>query len=116
MKEDWKKRIDHWEEKERLKKEEQERKEKQRKAKQIDFMFELAKFAHLWNLRFRCHICGKTSPEPVSVWDDPPEANSTYLGLDWNTPTNLHKCNRCDKWTCDDHLYRGICAKCARKL
>lgn len=69
--------------------------------------------------RFYCHICGKPSPQPYQYWEDNAvngRLYSSFLVTDYNRPTGLVQCARCQKWTCPDadppHLENGICKKC----
>ena len=69
--------------------------------------------------RFYCHICGKPSPQPYQYWDDYGENGqlySSFLITDYNNPTELAQCARCQKWTCSNadppHLENGVCNKC----
>jgi hypothetical protein len=69
--------------------------------------------------RFFCHICGKSSPQPDQYWDDYGENGQQYnsfLVTDYNKPTELVQCSKCQKWTCPNadppHLENGICKKC----
>ena len=69
--------------------------------------------------RFYCHICGKPSPQPYQYWEDNAvngRLYSSFLVTDYNRPTRLVQCARCQKWTCPDadppHLENGICKKC----
>jgi hypothetical protein len=69
--------------------------------------------------RFYCHICGKPSPQPYRYWDDYGENGqlfSSFFVTDYNKPTELVQCARCQKWTCPDadppHLVNGVCIKC----
>jgi hypothetical protein len=69
--------------------------------------------------RFYCHICGKPSPKPYQYWDDYGENGQLYSSFhvtDYNIPTELIKCTRCQKWTCANadppHLEKGVCKKC----
>lgn len=69
--------------------------------------------------RFYCHICGKPSPRPYQYWDDDGENGqlySSFLVTDYNKPTELVPCARCQKWTCPNadppHMENGICENC----
>lgn len=70
--------------------------------------------------RFYCHICGKTSPKPNEYWDqdgdDKGHLFSEFLVSDYNKPTELVQCARCQKWTCPNanppHMENGVCKKC----
>ncbi|OQA23188.1 MAG: hypothetical protein BWY63_00403 [Chloroflexi bacterium ADurb.Bin360] len=69
--------------------------------------------------RFYCHICGKPSPRPYQYWDDYGENGqqySSFLVTDYNKPTELVPCARCQKWTCPNadppHMENGICENC----
>ena len=69
--------------------------------------------------RFYCHICGKPSPRPYQYWDDYGENGqlySSFLVTDYEKPTELVQCARCQKWTCPNadppHMENGICENC----
>jgi hypothetical protein len=69
--------------------------------------------------RFYCHICGKPSPKPDQYWDNDGENGrlySSFLVTDYNKPTELVQCAKCQKWTCPNadppHLENGVCKKC----
>jgi hypothetical protein len=69
--------------------------------------------------RFYCHICGKPSPQPDKYWDNDGEDGKLYSSFfvtDYNKPTELVQCAKCQKWTCPNadppHLENGVCYKC----
>jgi len=69
--------------------------------------------------RFYCHICGKPSPQPDQYWDEDGENGrlySAFLVTDYNKPTELVQCSRCQKWTCPNavppHMENGVCKNC----
>ena len=70
--------------------------------------------------RFYCHICGKPSPRQYEYWDqdgdDKGHLFSEFLVVDYNKPTELVQCVRCQKWTCPygdpPHMENGVCSKC----
>ncbi len=69
--------------------------------------------------RFQCHICGKPSPKPYQYWDDYGENGqcySSFLVVDYNVPTELVQCARCQKWACPNadppHMENGVCETC----
>jgi hypothetical protein len=71
--------------------------------------------------RFHCNICGKPSPQPYQYWDDYGENGqlySSFLITDYNKPTELVQCARCQEWTCPNadppHLENGVCLKCLK--
>ena len=79
--------------------------------------------------RFRCHICHKPSEGPYTVhtprfrWVSREAEDTGYHNaveyetqVDLNRPTGLALCSRCHSWTCDVHLYKGICQRCAFRL
>lgn len=35
---------------------------------------------------------------------------------DWSKPGDLQRCKKCQKWACDEHIYKGICQTCAEKM
>ena len=69
--------------------------------------------------RFYCHICGKPSPRPSGYWDQDGENGhlySEFFVIDYNEPTELVRCARCQNWTCSNadppHLENEVCKKC----
>ena len=73
--------------------------------------------------RFYCHICGKPSPQPDQYWDQYGENGqlySSFLVTDYNKPTELVQCAKCQKWTCPTadppHLENGVCKKCLENI
>jgi hypothetical protein len=79
--------------------------------------------------RFRCHICHHPSDGPrtfstvrlgwiaARAYDAEPHHGVAYEEhVDWECPTGLTRCARCDAWSCAAHLYKGICPRCAGKL
>lgn len=69
--------------------------------------------------RFYCHICGKPSPKPDQYWDSYGENGQewySYVVTDYEKPTDLVQCVKCQKWTCPDadppHLENCVCKKC----
>jgi len=115
----WKGRIDHWLEKEREKREkvaarETEKQKRRREKEEAEKLTEHQR-------RFHCCVCGKPSPGPfmgltgvpISDWpgwvDEP--------GPHWRIPTGgLKKCSQCGQWACEEHIHKGICQNCAKRL
>lgn len=112
--EDWKKRIDEEPERQR-RKEEEEAKRRVPEEERLSFRIKL----WFYKLRFKCNVCGRAwGPKyntggSLSVLGYSHSAN--YIPL-WDIPENLSRCKKCKKWTCGDHIYQGICKKCAGKL
>lgn len=132
MANDWRSRIDERidefhrrqrEEEERKRKAEEERIDRQMKKRQEELLAEIRREDQRdlarHQRRFRCHVCGKPSKGPhVSrsiEWHGDSGGGETWY-RNWDTPTGLKKCDRCSKWTCEEHIYRGICSRCASKL
>ena len=73
--------------------------------------------------RFHCHICGKPSPQPYQYWEQDGEDGQLYtsfLVTDYERPTGLVQCARCQEWTCPDadppHMEHGICKNCLQNM
>ena len=73
--------------------------------------------------RFYCHICGKPSPQPYQYWDQYGEDGHLYssnLVTDYDKPTELVQCARCQKWTCPNadppHMEHGVCKNCLENI
>ncbi len=79
--------------------------------------------------RFRCHICHRPSDGPRTfstvrlAWisrpadDEGPHNGVQYeQHVDWECPTGLGRCTRCNAWSCSDHLHMAICPTCAGRL
>jgi hypothetical protein len=39
-----------------------------------------------------------------------------YNETDWNKPTGMYLCSKCNRWTCPQHIHQGICRNCAERL
>lgn len=35
---------------------------------------------------------------------------------DWSMPGDLRKCKKCQRWACDEHIFKDVCQECAEKL
>ena len=114
MNEDWKekaqeigdeiyKRHEKERERERL---EEERKKNKRVAKPDWQLVELQK-------RFKCHVFHVPASRPTK-YEDRDDFRIYWLD-DWNSPGDLRTCNKCDRWTCFEHLHNGVCKTCAEK-
>jgi hypothetical protein len=119
---DWRAKIDEQLERNlaKIQQEEQRRSRKQEEEKQRA----AAKAAAEWNnklrdhqSKFRCHICRRSSSGPHEM-----NVSRTYPGnaqegsyyehvVDWKSPMDLYRCDRCNKWTCSDDLHRGVCRR-----
>lgn len=124
---DWRQKVDDW-------KKQQEREAEARRvaeslaadakarAKASEEMEARLKYL----ARFHCHIrnCSYFSHEPAYIEEHfssgggygIPEFRSTTKTPDWTKPGDLFTCQRCQKWTCKDHIHEGICQECAEKL
>ena len=128
---DWKQKVDNKKGLERL---ELERLEKIRvseeqkareavKLEKINAENELLKqkIAQLGST-FRCHICGKPAKKPYIVVTtthenaDGMHLDSTHSEENWEQPGDLTRCSECRNWTCEEHVYKGICQTCAEKM
>src|SRR2546421_457980 len=120
---DWKARIDQWqaqkrdeaEEKQRRAKAEQERREAEQERREYE------KRLKDHQKRFHCHICGTASSGPYRYeeLDDSIDGTRYLWRTNWDRPHNLDRCSRCGKWACisnPEHIYNGICERCASKL
>jgi hypothetical protein len=112
---DWKSKIDRWQnaEENRRKQRQLIAEEKKRRKEEI----QLAKHKK----KFKCNICRIPSLGPVAVSDNSGgeygiPAYEIFRYYKWDKPTGLARCHRCRKWTCEEHIYEGICMKCAAKL
>ncbi|MFH1863863.1 MAG: hypothetical protein ABIJ85_03075 [bacterium] len=119
----WTKKIDDWEERQRI---EAERRRQEAEACRLEAI-KAEKEARLQHLgKFKCHICGMPAGMPArrptgrthEMPHDPGSGSSSVAEYvdDWSRPGDLFKCNICHKLTCAKHIYKGICQKCAEKL
>lgn len=122
----WRDKVDQADE--RRRQEERRRREREdeaiaRENAAIDRQYERKLEKH--QRRFQCHVCGKPSDGPVDKLvgerDEQRDDGSEFrtYGIyepDWGTPTGLVRCTRCNKLTCDDDIYRGICKTCAERI
>jgi len=123
---DWKQKIDAW--KERVKREAANREKSLRESETLvatkAYQEHIgARYRHL--ATFRCHICGASSRKPAQKTEvagagclgyGVTEESKEYVVDDWSKPGDLYQCEKCQKWTCKEHIYNGICQKCAEKL
>jgi hypothetical protein len=75
-----------------------------------------------WGRRYKCHICGKRSQskyerkKTVGQTRYNPQgglsSQASYVGTGEYYPGDLHKCDNCGKWTCNEHIHQGRCKKC----
>lgn len=107
----WKKKIDDQEEREKAKQQQQKALEEAKKIADKN-KFKL----------FRCHICKTFATKPHRSWNGG-EAYSGYgyvssgsWDIDFSRPDDLWQCSKCNKWTCEEHIYKGICQICAEKM
>ena len=112
MTKDWKKKIDE-EEKAREAEVEKSKKEFLESARRE----RVVKVQELGR-KFKCHISDKPAREPMR------ESIELRMGLDtyhedgdnWSKPKDLYQCVNCRNWTCAEHIYKGICQRCAEKM
>lgn len=136
---DWKARIDAWEA-DKHRKLEEKAKWRQDQAEQLrgksdSGAMSQRRWGQLQTLaahqrRFRCHVCRKPSDGPQrysmvqfawvttrKIEDDSYRQGVEYMQyVNWDYPTGLIKCSKCQAWTCVEHLYKGMCQTCADKL
>ena len=114
----WKKKIDDQEETE---KRDRERREAEQKARQLATQ-EANESQKLRNFqaKFVCHICKTPATEPrqynIGTREPFTDDSGFSMQTDWNTPADLWKCTKCNKWTCAEHIHKGICQTCAEKM
>ena len=125
----WKKKIDDQEEAQRQARERAEAEQKARKLAEQKEQEERsrkdleAKYRNLAQ-RFKCHICHKSSHVPLIIpehWRGGSVANredGVFIAKEvrWDNPADLWQCKNCNKLTCADHIYKGICQACAEKM
>ena len=112
MTKDWKKKID---DEERARKVEQEKREM--KSHEIARREHGVKVQELGQ-KFRCHVCNRPAQRPgkQSVEIRMGIDTSYFEEDDWSKPADLWQCSKCDQWTCEEHIYKGICKECAEKM
>jgi rubredoxin len=115
MSEDWKSRIDNWQNHEEEKK--HSNLVQKEKAEQREHERRVAEHQS----RFKCNVCGKPSSGPNAIisrsggeYGIP--LSEAIAGYRYDEPTGLEKCTVCGNWTCLEHLYKRICKNCAQKL
>ena len=136
---DWKSRIDDWEadvlRKAEARAKRRDEQEERRRSRSYHVDPDRRRWGQVHTLeahqrRFRCHICHKPSDGPYRshvphftwtssrVEEDAGYHNAVEYEthVDWERPTGLARCRKCHCWTCDAHLYKGICQECAMKL
>jgi hypothetical protein len=78
----------------------------------------------IFKQKFKCHINGCTviATKPVSgmATDYPTRDNESfkpyhYPYINWDEPSDLYLCTRCNQWTCKKHIHSGICIECWSK-
>jgi hypothetical protein len=87
-----------------------ETEERQAKARDAALAAKLA--------RFKCHVCGKSASKPgltCSGGGSGTQEGYSY-SQNWDFPGDLERCNNCRKWTCEEHIHKGICKSCAERL
>ncbi len=121
---DWKGRIDEY--KVKKEQEEEEREDAKKRALKEKEELETQRLLQELGKKFKCHICKIPSKKPyrspgrngekfsdgeIGFWPDTPEGSDQ-----WDKPGDLFKCSNCDKWSCEEHIYKRICMKCAERL
>ena len=117
---DWKKKIDDQEEAQR---QERERAEVEKRNREHEAQI---RNWQKFQKRFVCHVCGQPSQKVrvVSRMVSPGASNDGLGGYsptyevtnDFNTPDDMTKCQRCNRWTHHAHIHKGICQGCAEKI
>jgi len=93
---DWKKKVDRiWKQRRLISKKRTE----ERKINKLSVV----------GYTFICHVCGK--PSEKTKGESLPQEN-----IDLSTPGDLFRCKICEKWTCSEHIYKGICKICAESI
>ncbi len=121
--EDWKRRLDEYEEHLRAEKEAAEKEAHQKREKELQALPE--DYISPEKLYYKCHIQGcKNVPHGFQTdWvpdmDEPPDytGNSTlHEVVLWDKPLGVFQCNKCNQWTCGLHLHKKICKECAEEI
>lgn len=116
---DWKKKIDDQEEAQR---QARERAEAEAKARQLAAKERAEEDERQSNMRklaqFQCSICNTPALRPETITGGGGIANDEGRWTDdnFNRPGDLWQCKNCNKWTCADHIHKGICQACAEKI
>ncbi len=136
---DWKSRIDDWQAEILRKAEAKAKRKSEQEERRRSNAYSVDAHRHRWGQdhtlqahqrRFRCHVCHKPSDGPYTAhaprfrWISGRTAEDTgyhnaveyETQVNWDQPTGLARCSRCHGWTCDVHLYKGICQRCALRL
>lgn len=106
----WKKKIDD--------QEEAEKKEKEKNSNSYPPKPKYDQRLLDFQEKFKCHICNKYPQEPedtgheISIMGMPVWVG----GVNLDSPDDHKQCKKCNKWTCKDHIYKGICQTCAEKM
>lgn len=128
MSQNWKDNVDgFFRRKEEQKRLEQQRQQLENERQRIEAQKreEEVWAKNLANLqrRFKCHVCGKPSSTPQKTEHDTRQydygivtGGSVWVETNWDVPGDFIQCSMCQKWTCDAHIHRGICQRCAEKL
>lgn len=124
----WKKKIDDQEETEKRDRERREAEEKARQVANKERAVDDEKQSRMRKLaQFRCHICKNLPQDPApqtiitrsgfqseGAWGIESLGESTVYN--WEKPTDRWQCTKCNKWTCAEHIHKGICQTCAEKM
>lgn len=123
---DWKGKIDNFEENQRAaikskQSEDQKRKEEIEENARKESQKQIDSFIKKLGETFKCHICLTPATKPFSKWipgrsNCEGDGTDGYEELDYSKPGNLFLCKICNRWTCEEHLYKNICKECAEKV
>ena len=116
MSNDWRTRVDEWEESDEKKRREKDKKERKKKWEETVAGQEERKKQE--REKVRCHICGR----PDAKWGDEDLRVQDFLDTagPYREFSAFSRCKKCRQWACDDrrsesHLHKGVCKKCAEK-
>ncbi|HET7098629.1 MAG TPA: hypothetical protein VFI61_00105 [Patescibacteria group bacterium] len=114
MSDEWKKLVDDKIEREH----QQEVTKKQKAENKVAWMYRLEYAIRFWLLQhiFFCHICHTHATKPAKQEIDVGDYKAPDVIDDWSQPGDLEQCVKCCKWTCEEHIHKGICQKCAIRL
>lgn len=109
---DWKKKIDN--EEKVLRAEKKKREIESREIARREHEVEVQELGR----KFKCHVCNRPAQRPGKQFVEIRMGidTSSFEEDDWSKPADLWQCSKCDQWTCKDHIYKGICQKCAEKM
>ena len=119
---DWRKQIDdELAEKQRAKDLEDEQKKQRLRDQANEKYRNVMSLKKWWLSLFKCHICKTPAKEPQTITLSPEVLSNMDGSLirsaetkpNYLYPGDLEQCSKCWKWTCKEHIYKGVCQKCA---